>query len=327
VALDTRLVKDDPAGDDNGPTGLYTLPTDPSFGAQMDLRRASLVETAKGLRLDLVMGEISDNLGAPNGFDQAMFHVFIDVPGKEGVTQLPFLNAESPAGLAWDYAARIDGWHNQLYTSEGAAADSYGSEIAPATLTVDRERNTISLLFSPDPAGDIGVDAIDDVKVYITSWDWDEPAVAFRPLTNEGGPFGFGGGDGALEPLILDELVLGMATQYVSPFPPAAKVEVTWLVTVPESTPAGDDLYLTGPFNQWAPADGAYKFRRNDDGSFSLTFLLEEDDFFEYRIGRGTLANTEKLDPDDRFANRELTVPEGEGSLTIEIAVEGWWDQ
>jgi hypothetical protein len=118
-----------------------------------------------------------------------------------------------------------------------------------------------------------------------------------------------------------------MATQYVSPFPPAAEVEVTLLVTVPESTPDGDDLYITGPFNQWAPAGLAYKFRSNDDSTFSLSFLLEEGAMIEYRIGRGSLANTEKLDPDDRFANREFTAPEGQESLTVEIAVEGWWDQ
>ena len=159
VALDPRLVKDDPAGDDSGHAGLYTHPTDPAFGAQMDLRRASLVETADGLRLDLELGEVSDNQDAPNGFDQAMFHIYLDVPGEEGLTLLPFLNAQTPAGMAWDYAARLDGWYNQLFSAEGAAEDSYGTELGSPALTVDNESNTISLLFSPDPTGGIGIDA------------------------------------------------------------------------------------------------------------------------------------------------------------------------
>ena len=61
--------------------------------------------------------------------------------------------------------------------------------------------------------------------------------------------------------------------------------------------------------------------------SHSLTLTLDEGALLEYRIGRGTLANTEKLDPDDRFANHELLVPEGQESITVEIVVNGWWDQ
>jgi hypothetical protein len=32
------------------------------------------------------------------------------------------------------------------------------------------------------------------------------------------------------------------------------------------------------------------------------------------------------LDPDDRFANRELSIPSGEETVEIAIEIQGWWD-
>ena len=161
----------------------------------------------------------------------------------------------------------------------------------------------------------------------MTTWDWDDEASTLRALSPEGGAFEFGGGDGATDPLILDEALVGRPSPYLSPIPPAPQVEVTFLVTVPEGTPPGDSLFMTGEFNGWAPADAAYRFTPNEDGTFSMVRLLDEGTVIEFRITRGSFANAEKLDPDDRFANRVYETPAGVGAETVEIVVEGWWDQ
>jgi glycosidase len=311
----------DPAGDDNGPydpataSGRYSKPTGESFGGQMDLRRVALLPGEDGLGLVMEMAEVTDLLGAPNGFDHVRLGVFLDLPGQEGQTLLPDLNAEAPEGFAWDVAAVVDGWTSELY---GVPASS-------AELFVDGEAGTISLFF---PAATLGnPDNLEEVQAYVTTWDWDDESGALRALTPEGGAFEFGGGDGAVDPLILDEALVGRPSPYQSPIPPAPQVEVTFRVTVPEGTPPGDQLFMTGEFNGWAPADQANRFTPNEDGTYSMVRLLDEGAVLEFRITRGSFANAEKLDPDDRFANRVYEAPAGVGAETVEIVVEGWWDQ
>ncbi len=326
IFLDSRVVKEDPAGDDTAPDGLYTLPADESIGQQMDIRRASLVQSKDGLRLDMKMSEVTDEQAAPNAFDHVMFHIFLDVPGKEGVTPLPLLHAQTPSGMAWDYAAVISGWESQLFAADGATAEAFGPEqSSKPTITINQEEAVISVLFSPESLG--GISTLDDLKVYVATWDWDDTVSAHRPLTPEGGQFEFGGGDGTSDPLIIDDVVVGLATVYKSPLPPVPKAQITLLVTIPESTPVEEGLYITGPFNSWTLKDPAYQFTDQGDGTYLLVLELEEGEIIEYRIGRGSLANTELLDSDDRFANRQIEVLPGAEDQTIEIAVEGWWDQ
>jgi hypothetical protein len=281
----------------------------------MDLRRVLVLPGEDGLGLVMEMAEVTDLLGAPNSFDHARLHVFLDLPGQEGETVLPNLNAEAPEGFAWNVAAVVDGWTSELYGVPGASAE----------LFVDGEAGTISLFF---PAATLGnPESLEEVQVYVTTWDWDDETGALRALTPEGGALEFGGGDGAVDPLILDEVLVGRPAPYLSPIPPAPQVEVTFLVTVPEGTPPGDQLFMTGEFNGWNPADAANRFSPNEDGTFSMVRMLDEGTVIEFRITRGSFANAEKLDPDDRFANRVYEAAAGVGAETVEIVVEGWWDQ
>jgi 1,4-alpha-glucan branching enzyme len=97
-------------------------------------------------------------------------------------------------------------------------------------------------------------------------------------------------------------------------------------VIVPAGTPEDDSLYLTGPFNQWNPADSQYQFNSEGDGLYRLVLSVDEGEHIEYRITRGSFINAEKLNPEDRFANREVTVPAGEESMLVVIEIQGWWD-
>ena len=330
LAQDTLLSQPDPAGDHYGPYSAgqiqsYTLPTDEGFADQMDLRQADISSSDDGLLISITTTEISDSLEPPNGFDHVLFNVYLDLVEEQGSTVLPRQNAGVPPGFGWDYLAAVDGWGNRLYASEGSSEGEYGTEIAtPAQISVDPETNVIHLLF--DPQSIEMPDDVENVKVYITTWDIDNESGDYRPLTEAGGQWEFGGGDGSRDPLIIDDLLAGMSQLFFSQIPPTPQVEVTFEVIVPDGTSEDAILYLTGPFNQWNPADVPYQFNYAGDGVYRLVLFVDEGEFIEYRITRGSFANAEKYDPDDRFANRELSVPVGGESLDVAIDIPGWWD-
>jgi hypothetical protein len=320
VALDRRLITVDPLGDDYGPydpataTGTYTKPTDESYGSQMDIRQVTLLPGDEGIGLIIETAEMTDLLDAPNGFDHVRFQIFLDMFSQEGIDD-----------AVWGLGVGVDGWNNKILSAAGAAADVPGIyEISPE-LTVDIEARTIGLFF---PAATFFIpEDLGDIQAHVSTWDLDHETGELRALTPEGGPFEFGSGDGEVGPPWLDDVLAGRTSRYQSPIPPAPQVEVTFLVTVPESTPPNDQLYMAGEFNGWDPKDPAYRFIPNPDGTYTMVRSLDEGTVLEFRITRGSFANAEKLDPADRFANRRYETPSGVPTETAEIAVEGWWDQ
>lgn len=322
----------DPADDDYGPfdprtaAGRYTGPAAPEFGKQMDLRQVAATVGAEELSIALQMGEVTAAAGAPNGFDHVRFHVFLDVPGQEGAAAAPRLNLQMPAGFAWDHLSVVDGWTNALYTPDGAAVDSYGTDAGEApALTADPEAGVVELTFPAAALGD--PEDLAGVKVYVATWDWDHETGDLRPLTPEGGDMAFGGGDGAQDPLFVDDVLVGLPGAYRSPIPAMPTVDVTWEVTAPAATPAGARLYLTGPFNSWKPKDARHELVRGEDGVYRLTKTFDAGTTVEYRITRGSFANVERIDPNDQLANRTLEVPADAATLAVPLAMEGWWDQ
>jgi glycosidase len=196
----------DPAGDDTGPAGYsYTLPTDASFTSQMDIRRVDAVASDSFLQVDVTIGEITDDWGPQHGFDHVLFHIYIDVPGPGGVSVLPLIQADAPAGFAWDYMAFVEGWTNRFYSSQGATAGSYGASVAPAAqiTSVSKATGTIRFLISAESLGTPAT--LDGARIYVATWDWNGLDSQYRPLTPAGGPYEFGGGNGATDPLIIDD--------------------------------------------------------------------------------------------------------------------------
>jgi hypothetical protein len=88
VARPWQVVADvpDPAGDDHGPSGRYTYPTDPGWGdnRQMDLRRVRVATAGGALRLDLQTARVTTSWNPANGFDHVAFTVYIELPGQAG---------------------------------------------------------------------------------------------------------------------------------------------------------------------------------------------------------------------------------------------------
>jgi hypothetical protein len=195
----TALEVDDPAGDDQGPTGDYRYPTDPSWAMRpLDIRHVR-VETAGGaLRVSVRMSALGSAWNPPNGFDHVAFNLYIELPGEAGAgaTAMPMQHGQLPPGMRWHRRLRVNGWTNALFSSAGAGADADGTPLSPAAaLEVDAANRTVTFTL---PASALGRRRdLAGAKLYLSTWDYDG---GYRELAAApaGMRFGGNGGTGAL---------------------------------------------------------------------------------------------------------------------------------
>lgn len=193
----------DPAGDDRGRALTYSYPNDESWsGRTADIRHVRVEGAGGALRITLTMADISRSWNPPNGFDHVAFTIFIQLPdAKGGVRAMPGQNAELPGNMRWNFRLRSHGWSNALHASDGASASSEGRAATPAAgIEVDPDARTVSFTLSATALG--GLDSLAGSKILVSTWDFDG---GFRPLKLQPGGASFGGGDGARDPLIMDE--------------------------------------------------------------------------------------------------------------------------
>ncbi len=196
-------IKDAP-GDDHGPTGKYSYPNDDGWlkNRQMDLRGIRVSDTSGALRIDLTMNKVTALWNPQNGFDHVALTIYLHIPGNAPFqTVMPMQNASLPGGMGWNYRLRAHGWSNTLFSATGASATSEGAPVTPgAEIRVDRASNTISFLI---PASSLGSPTtFSGAKLYVTTWDYDG---GYRALEARATGHTMGGGDGAREPLIMDD--------------------------------------------------------------------------------------------------------------------------
>ncbi len=193
----------DALGDDLGPNGNYTKPSESSFQSQMDIEQVSIKAGGKNLGLTIKMKEIKSHWLAPNGFDHVVFSIYIDLPEHQGMTDLPLLYAKAPEGFSWDLGHMLFGWGNQLYTTEGAGSLKLGHNlpIAPE-FTVDQAARTITINYKGTT---LGISSWEDAKIYISTWDSSGGDGHYRQMTPTGGIWEFGGGH-TDDPHILDDM-------------------------------------------------------------------------------------------------------------------------
>jgi hypothetical protein len=103
--------------------------------------------------------------------------------------------------MRWQYRLRAHGWSNALFAAAGASAGNEGTATTPAAgIEVDAAKRTISFTFSGAALGKLA--SLSGVKVYVSTWDIDGGP---RPLAAQPGQSTFGGGDGARDPLVMDD--------------------------------------------------------------------------------------------------------------------------
>jgi glycosidase len=102
----------------------------------------------------------------------------------------------------------------------------------------------------------------------------------------------------------------------------ARAVQVTFNATLPDTTPAGDDIYLAGNLNGWDPA-GTLMTRDGLSATFTLT--MYEGDALEYKYTRGSWDYVEKGAACEEIANRTATVVYGsDGTMALDDTVLNW---
>jgi glycosidase len=192
----------DPAGDDTGPGGVYTYPTDPSWGSnrQMDLRGVKVYTSGGALQLELQMHRVSSGWNPANGFDHVTFTIFIELPSRAGgATVMPLQDASLPDGMRWHLRLRAGGWSNALFSADGASATAEGRSVTPgARVRVDAASHTVSFVL---PAAALGnPTSLSGARIYVTTWDYDGGYRALGPVAQ---PFAMGGG-AAGQPKVMD---------------------------------------------------------------------------------------------------------------------------
>ncbi|SHK78993.1 alpha/beta hydrolase [Hymenobacter psychrotolerans] len=99
---------------------------------------------------------------------------------------------------------------------------------------------------------------------------------------------------------------------------------VLHLTTIPANTPRTDTLYLAGSFNQWNPADAAYRLLRRPDGTYQFRFPAASPGTAEFKVTRGSWSRVETDLQNADIANRQVNL--ASRTATIELQVANWKD-
>lgn len=205
IPMVTLKIVEDSLGDDKGPNGTYSYPKDPTFNKQMDIKEVELIQIGTMLRMVVTMENVADIWNPANGFDHVTFQIYFDDPDKKGAVELPFQNATMPNSLDWDYEVYATGWGISLFSSENSSANKYGDPITPAPTTqVNKQENKITFMI---PLSTLDTSDLSGWTIYITTYDYDGIEGVLRPLSPNGGPWSFGGGN-PTDPKIMDDVLI-----------------------------------------------------------------------------------------------------------------------
>lgn len=94
--------------------------------------------------------------------------------------------------------------------------------------------------------------------------------------------------------------------------------------SVPNTTPAEDNIYIAGNFNNWNPGDQNFKLVNNSNGVYQITFTPNINDL-EFKFTRGSWETVEGSENGGFRPNRTLTYNGGEQPVDLNIL--SWEDQ
>src|SRR6056297_12924 len=105
----------------------------------------------------------------------------------------------------------------------------------------------------------------------------------------------------------------------------AAQAQVTFsLVSIPDYTPAEDQIYIAGSFNGWNPGDAQYMLEKNESDLWEITLTgFSEGETIEFKFTRGSWETVEKGADGEEIANRTFTFGNGD---TVEVTILNWAD-
>ncbi|MDJ0657570.1 MAG: glucodextranase DOMON-like domain-containing protein, partial [Xanthomonadales bacterium] len=198
----------DEVDDGQGPTGGYIRPQQSESGDQREIMGARWRAAGANLELTLTMKVITDVWQPPNGFDNLAISTFIDIPGRQGASDLPLLNAAMPAGNDWDVAHVGSGWISYTYSSDRSSAKRQGSKFGVAPrVTASKDQREITLFFQGER---LGINSWDDATLYVTTWDVNGEGT-YLNTDPEPSNWHFGGAP-ADAPKVMDDLLVTIST-------------------------------------------------------------------------------------------------------------------
>jgi len=102
--------------------------------------------------------------------------------------------------------------------------------------------------------------------------------------------------------------------------------EVTFRVTVPGNTPAGESVFIVGDhpgLSEWDP--GASEMTAAGSGVWEITVDLPEGLAIEYKYTRGSWTYVEKGASCEELSNRTATIVYGvDGTMTLDEVILNW---
>ena len=205
VDLDWQPAADikDPTGDDTGPSGTYTYPTDAGWRDvhPADIQRVRAWTAGGALRIEVTLRAISTAWNPDRGFDHVAVTAFLELPGRDGgATVMPQQHATLPDGMRWHRRRRARTARCSSRAHAGADADNEGTPTGPAAvLAVDRNVRTLTFTLPADALGH--PDTLDGARLYVSTWDFD---AGYRDLAPDAGATTFGGGS-TTDPKVMDE--------------------------------------------------------------------------------------------------------------------------
>ena len=196
------LTVTDPVNDDIGLNGHYSPPQHSQSIGQLDITGAEIQMGGEVLKLTLTMRELTDEWIPANGFDNVAFSLFFDLPGQQGATTLPLINAKTPSGWDWNLAHVVYGWGNTTFSDTGASHDHQGEKWGVAPLAeVNKSKKSVTFTYR---ASDFAITQWHGSKIYITTWDITGEGM-YRELSPSPSEWSFGGGEKD-DPKILDAI-------------------------------------------------------------------------------------------------------------------------
>ncbi len=203
---------DDPLGDDTGPKGKdYKIPTDKTFEIHPhDIVNVKVLTSGGDMKIELTMKAITKVWNPNYGFDHMVPSIFIKKKDSTSTANFnPKHNYTFTNGFTWDYLFRPAGWNISMFEKSEASLTNNGTPVTPLpTVTIDwkpgestRETGTIIFNISSKSIGNPS--DLSGYQIFITTWDEDNGNI--RALESEPQAFRFGGGDGSVDPLIMDE--------------------------------------------------------------------------------------------------------------------------
>lgn len=91
---------------------------------------------------------------------------------------------------------------------------------------------------------------------------------------------------------------------------------------IPDNTPLGDPIYISGNFNMWSPGEEHYQMKLEEDSSYSFVLPAGYGQL-EYKFTRGNWTSVEKGICGEEIDNRSLMVNKSE---TIINSITSWND-